>query len=186
MNISVDIDEQLIAAMAIATQPPAIIRPFFNNPKEFDTLVEKLAADYTSSREEFTTWLSLGKKMRNQVKHVLDHNRTRITIQHIDFLRHFAQVLEKKAELGAIELRRRQKTSKRLIAKLSSVVGNSKGKLAGKIIAAAYRQWNEEIDEYLDLALIFRALAEKFNPDRTIKFVAETPEDINTYFASIN
>ena len=185
MDISNTIDEQLIAAMAIATQPPAIIRPYFDPDRSLKTLNEEMATDYAASSKEFDAWVKQGIEIRSKFGQIFQEHSKYIAQSHIELLRQFARVLEKKAENNVIDLKRKEKKMKQLSSQFSDVVGKVDAKPVETNLYAAFTQWRQEIDAYLDMALFFRALAGKENPDRRIEFVAQTSQDIDTYFASL-
>jgi hypothetical protein len=185
MDMSSHIDQQLVNLLAVATQPPAIVRPYLDIDNDFERVRKNAQQHISNSIKEFKAWEKLISKIKLQINDLFIENIKSVDRQQIHLLEHYATVFEKKSENLAIDLNKFQKQNKYIIREASQLLSDEKARLIHADLENASSIMYEEIDANIEFASFFRALAAKVDPDQEITFTANSAEDIDDYFKSL-
>lgn len=185
MDNATSINDHMHATMMLAMSPPAIVRPYIDMDGGFSSLLNKITGQWLQGNAEFQKWLRDGKTSRKHLAAVFHEHRPEISRDTISALRHFASVIEKKADESARDRNHKAKKMRKMAADVETYVGKASGEQLRDVLEKSLDQWVSEIEEMLEMAMFMRALAGQYDPDQTIVARARSPEEVGLALAGM-
>lgn len=183
MDMDTTLDKALWDALAVsAGERPAFVRPYFDPASHLDPMLAEMRLQTAEASESFEAWSRRGLGMAEKLTNVLSQNM--VNSGHVAKLRWVAERIEEKCEDYAKDLEREIKRADRLVKELRSYNGKSAKILQG-ILEENFDMSRREIEDRLEFALLLRALATKYDPDKKTVASASTPEEVEDFLLSI-
>jgi len=179
------LNDQIYAAIVQTISPPAFVRPYFDTDADFEAMLKSISELNRSDEIKSNDWLQRGQKSRKALAEEFQAERDLITHDTISAARHFAGLIEKKADECAADRNRFIKTVRKLGNELEAAVGKQKADRAREIYRLAFNRWAVEIEEMLEMAFFMKALAGTYDPDKRVVSEARSPETLGAAFADM-
>ncbi|CUW43948.1 hypothetical protein GRI33_07110 [Brucella sp. BO3] len=176
--IDASIDQALFDAAITLVNPPALMRPYFDDSVEGQKLIRKIEAQAEKNAQELQQFVRNGEELKASLRSVFSTHL--VEPHHLENLDRIILAIENRASKLSSELAPLLKNLKQTFAAVSSYLPKHKAEL-DRLHGVVGAQCTTEINELTDAALFLRALKAEYSPSSHGGIAFSNSKDLEGY-----
>lgn len=182
MDMAQSLDEALLEALASARERPAIVRPYFDAGADFDALINNIEKQHAQANSDYANWREKGNARQDTLSALFE--KYEVEEHHIANCRKTAELVEENCDEYAKDISRQAKQLDKIYKQLK-VFDPVRAKTVRDIFEKTLAVSRQEVEDRLSFALLMRALAAQYDPDKKIVAYASSPEEVEDVFRQL-